>query len=130
MTEKIKNVFFVNCDFAFFRQNFRKSKNAEIIVFEEVRKRLASREVQKERPSDEIVRFHIAKRVNNFLKSSRTEFLYYYMEDMSPPTVVKLRKFAKSEGVRAFLLVEDQAAFDSLSAQFDNVLLIKDSLLR
>lgn len=112
---KVKHVFFVGCDYPFFQQNFKKSKNAEVLVFAEVRKRLTSREVSKEPPSDEIVRFHIRKRLNTFMHSPRTDFLYYWVPDIQPASAGSISHFARSNpDARIFLLVEDPAMYAGL----------------
>ena len=129
MTARPKHVFFVCCSYPFFQQNFKKGKNSEILVFTDVKKRLTSREVSKEPPSDEIVRFHIAKRVNSFMKSTRADFLYYYVDELRPDAADRVRAFARSnEGVKAYLLLEDAGAFESMRGEMDNLLLIRDSM--
>jgi hypothetical protein len=128
-TPRTKHVFFVCCSYPFFQQHFKKGKNSEILVFADVKKRLTSREVSKEPPSDEIVRFHVAKRVNGFMKSTRADFLYYYVHELRPESPDLVRAFARSnDGVKAYLLVEDEAAFREMQGSMDNVLLIRDSL--
>lgn len=129
-TRKQKYVFFVACDVEFFRRQFRKSKSAEVLVFEDVRKRLGSREVTKERPSDEIVRFYLTRRVNNFVKSSRTDFLYYHLDDVDERSVARIRSFDRSAGdeVTTFLMVQDPELFARLRGRVDNLLLVKKAL--
>ena len=106
--QKVKHVFFVGCDYPFFQQNFKKSKNAEVLVFAEVKKRLTSREVSKEPPSNEIVRFHIRKRLNMFMQSPRMDFLYYWVPDIRPASAAGILQFARANpAARIFLLVED-----------------------
>ncbi len=126
---RTKHVFFVNCAYPFFQANFRKTKNSEVLVFDDVRKRLASREVSREAPSDEIVRFYLAKRVSQFMQSTRTDFLYYYLRDAREDTVSRVQTFASANSAASvFLMVEDAGVYDALRLRMDNVLLVRESM--
>lgn len=126
---KVKHVFFVGCEYSFFQQNFKKSKNAEVLVFAEVRKRLTSREVSKEPPSDEIVRFHIRKRLNMFMHSPRTDFLYYWVPDIQPSSAAGISQFAKANpAARIFLLVDDPSSYAVLEDWGVSVRSLSESL--
>jgi hypothetical protein len=127
-TDPQKNIFFVHCDLDFFRENFVKKRNSEIIVFSDIEKKLTSREIAKTKPSLETIQFNISKRISAFLSSSKTEFLYYYLDSIKKETILKINKFEKREGLSVFLMLEDKKLFDRYKKSVSSAILIEEAL--
>lgn len=128
MTEVQKNIFFVHCDLDFFRENFVKKRNSEIIVFSDIEKKLTSREIAKTKPNLETIQFNISKRISAFLNSSKTEFLYYFIDTIKKETILKINKFERREGLSVFLMLEDKKLFERYKKSVNSVILLEEAL--
>lgn len=77
-----KNIFVVKCDLPLFESNFERKRNSDVINHMEIRQRLTNNDIYKNPPSDEIVEFHIMKKLNSFRRCKKTEFLFVYKESV------------------------------------------------
>jgi len=132
MTEATsKNIFFVHCDLSFFRENFIKKRNSEVIVFSDIERKMTSREIGKTKPDLETVQFNISKRISAFMASNRLEFLYYYLDSIKADTIDKIKKIEKTDDrLSVFLMVDDRKTFDRLKKSVSYALLIEDTMLK
>lgn len=106
----IKNVFVVNCDRKNFEKNFTKKKNSDIINHDDIRERLTNNDAFKTAPSSEIIQFQIIKKINSFTKCKKSEFLFFYQDDLSMDFVDGLKKlFSSCEYDINFHLVTDES---------------------
>lgn len=92
----IKNVFIVKCDRENFEKNFSKKRNSDIINHNDIRERLTNNDVFKSPPSPEIVQFQIIKRINSFTRCKKSEFLFFYQEDLTSSFVDGLKTLFSS----------------------------------
>ena len=92
----IKNVFIVKCDRENFEKNFSKKRNSDIINHNDIRERLTNNDVFKSPPSPEIVQFQIIKRINSFTRCKKSEFLFFYQEDLTSGFVDGLKTLFSS----------------------------------
>ena len=92
----IKNVFIVKCDRENFEKNFSKKRNSDIINHNDIRERLTNNDVFKSPPSPEIVQFQIIKRINSFTRCKKSEFLFFYQEDLTSDFVDGLKSLFSS----------------------------------
>jgi hypothetical protein len=92
----IKNVFIVKCDRENFEKNFSKKRNSDIINHNDIRERLTNNDVFKSPPSPEIVQFQIIKRINSFTRCKKSEFLFFYQEELTSGFVDGLKTLFSS----------------------------------
>jgi hypothetical protein len=106
----IKNVFIVKCDRENFEKNFSKKRNSDIINHNDIRERLTNNDVFKSPPSPEIVQFQIIKRINSFTRCKKSEFLFFYQEDLTSDFVDGLKTlFSSCEYPINYHLVTDDS---------------------
>jgi len=106
----IKNVFIVKCDRENFEKNFSKKRNSDIINHNDIRERLTNNDVFKSPPSPEIVQFQIIKRINSFTRCKKSEFLFFYQEDLTSGFVDGLKTlFSSCEYPINYHLVTDDS---------------------
>jgi hypothetical protein len=106
----IKNVFIVKCDREKFEKNFSKKRNSDIINHNDIRERLTNNDVFKSPPSPEIIQFQIIKRINSFTRCKKSEFLFFYQEDLTSDFVDGLKKlFSSCEYSINYHLVTDDS---------------------
>lgn len=109
----IKNVFIVKCDRENFEKNFSKKRNSDIINHNDIRERLTNNDVFKSPPSPEIVQFQIIKRINSFTRCKKSEFLFFYQEDLTSGFVDGLKTlFSSCEYPINYHLVTDDAEIE------------------
>ena len=109
----IKNVFIVKCDRENFEKNFSKKRNSDIINHNDIRERLTNNDVFKSPPSPEIVQFQIIKRINSFTRCKKSEFLFFYQEDLTPGFVDGLKTlFSSCEYPINYHLVTDDSEIE------------------
>lgn len=106
----IKNVFIVKCDRENFEKHFSKKRNSDIINHNDIRERLTNNDVFKSPPSPEIVQFQIIKRINSFTRCKKSEFLFFYQEDLTSDFVDGLKTlFSSCEYPINYHLVTDDS---------------------
>jgi len=109
----IKNVFIVKCDRENFEKNFSKKRNSDIINHNDIRERLTNNDVFKSPPSPEIVQFQIIKRINSFTRCKKSEFLFFYQEDLTSGFVDGLKTlFSSCEYPINYHLVTDDSEIE------------------
>jgi hypothetical protein len=109
----IKNVFIVKCDRENFEKNFSKKRNSDIINHNDIRERLTNNDVFKSPPSPEIVQFQIIKRINSFTRCKKSEFLFFYQEDLTSDFVDGLKTlFSSCEYPINYHLVTDDSEIE------------------
>ena len=109
----IKNVFIVKCDRENFEKNFSKKRNSDIINHNDIRERLTNNDVFKSPPSPEIVQFQIIKRINSFTRCKKSEFLFFYQEDLTSGFVDGLKSlFSSCEYPINYHLVTDDSEIE------------------
>ena len=109
----IKNVFIVKFDTENFEKNFSKKRNSDIINHNDIRERLTNNDVFKSPPSPEIVQFQIIKRINSFTRCKKSEFLFFYQEDLTSGFVDGLKTlFSSCEYPINYHLVTDDSEIE------------------
>ena len=109
----IKNVFIVKCDRENFEKNFSKKRNSDIINHNDIREILTNNDVFKSPPSPEIVQFQIIKRINSFTRCKKSEFLFFYQEDLTSGFVDGLKTlFSSCEYPINYHLVTDDSEIE------------------
>lgn len=82
MELEIKNVFIVIADKDSFMVKYKRRKRTHIINHNEIFKKLALTDINKEEPCVEIVNLSIRKKINEFIKSKKVDFLFYLVENL------------------------------------------------
>lgn len=91
MSAITKNVFIVNCDRSVFEGYFSRKRNSDIVNYHEIQKRLTNNDVFKTPPSKEVVEFQIIKRLNSFSKCKKTEFLFFFSDNVNVDIMESLK---------------------------------------
>lgn len=86
-----KNIFIVNCGIDKFENLFSRKRNSDIINYYEIRQRLTNNDIFKTPPSMEIIEFQIIKKINAFSKCKKTEFLFFYSDNVDFDFITKLK---------------------------------------
>jgi hypothetical protein len=123
MSTVSKNVFIVKCDLSKFTESFSRKKNSEIINHYEIRQRLTNNDVFKTPPTDEIVNFQIMKKLNNFKDCKKTEFLFFYQDQLEDMFINGLKSFFSDSSytMHFHLLLESETKNTKLKKQFNTV---------
>lgn len=117
----IKNVFIVKCDRENFEKHFSKKRNSDIINHNDIRERLTNNDVFKSPPSSEIVEFQIIKKINAFTKCKKSEFLFFYQEDLTTDFIEGIKiLFSSCEYTINFHLVTDDSSVE-LNEKFHSI---------
>lgn len=117
----IKNVFIVKCDRENFEKHFSKKRNSDIINHNDIRERLTNNDVFKSPPSSEIVEFQIIKKINAFTKCKKSEFLFFYQEDLTVDFIEGIKiLFSSCEYTINFHLVTDDSSVE-LNEKFHSI---------
>lgn len=118
-----KNIFVVNCEISKFEDYFSRKKNSDIVNYFEIKKRLTNNDVFKTPPSDDIVEFHMLKRLNSFSRCKKSEFLYFYSNSLREDLIKNLKSlFSDCEFLVNFhLLQEDGTPFPKYREEFTSV---------
>lgn len=124
-----KNVFIVKCNLSTFTESFSRKKNSEIINHYEIRQRLTNNDVFKTPPTDEIVNFQIMKKLNNFKDCKKTDFLFFYQDDIEDNFVNGLKSFFSDSlyAIHYHLLLESSTKNTKLKKQFNTIQIIGPS---
>ena len=85
----IKNVFIVKCERDIFERLFSKNKNSDVINHHDIREKLTNNDLYKTPPSSEIIQFQIMKKINSFNKCKKSEFIYFYREEISEDFITR-----------------------------------------
>lgn len=118
-----KNIFIVNCDKLKFESFFSRKRNSDIINYHEIRQRLTNNDVFKTPPSNDIVEFQIIKRLNSFRKCKKTEFLFFYVDNIDKQFLENLKFiFNQCEyPVNYHLLVDTENPLPKIHKEFNSV---------
>lgn len=118
-----KNIFVVRCDSSIFEESFSKKKNSEVINHLDIKQRLTNNDIFKNPPSSDVVDFHIMKKMNNFRKCKRTEFLFLYKESLDMNFVKAIKEFFNDCDylVKYHLLTEKEIRDKSIKEEFNTV---------
>jgi hypothetical protein len=107
----IKNVFIVKCERDVFEKLFSKNRNSDVINHHDIREKLTNNDLYKTPPSPEIIQFQIMKKINSFIKCKKTEFIYFFREEISNEFVSGVKTlFSSGEYSINFHLVTDEKA--------------------
>ena len=125
-----KNIFVVNCDKITFEKSFSRKRNSDIINYHEIKQRLTNNDVFKSPPSDDIVEFQIIKKLNSFRKCRKTEFLFFYIDDVNQSFVTNLKTlFGECEfPVNFHLLVDPAQPLPKFHVEFNSVQKIEQEI--
>ena len=123
-----KNIFIVNCDRETFERSFNKKKNTEVINHYEIHQKLTNNDISKSPPTQEIVEYQIAKRLNNFRDCRKSEFVFYLQEEIDNTFVDRLKVFFGGCFVPVFFhLLADQEIKDTkFLKEFNSVHYLED----
>ena len=106
----IKNVFIVKCERDIFEKLFSKNRNSDVINHHDIREKLTNNDLYKTPPSPEIIQFQIMKKINSFTKCKKTEFIYFFREEISKEFVSGVKTlFSSGEHSINFHLVTDES---------------------
>ena len=105
-----KNIFVVNCDIEKFEKLFSRKRNSDIINYYEIRQRLTNNDVFKTPPSTEIIEFQIIKKINSFSKCKKTEFLFFFADNVNLDFIIKLKSlFSSCEFLTNYHLISESS---------------------
>lgn len=123
-----KNVFIVNCERERFEKFFSKKRNSDVINWKDIRDKLTNNDALKIPPTKQIIEFQIIKKFNSFSKCKRTEFLYYYVDNISDDIINEVKSFFRSCQflVNYHIITSVEQGFDSILNDFNSVQLIED----
>ena len=123
-----KNIFVVNCDKSKFESVFSRKRNSDIINYYEIRQRLTNNDVFKCPPSSDIVEFQIIKKLNAFSKCRKTEFLFFYVDNLSNDFLNYLKSiFTECEfPVNFHLLLEKDQSVPKIHTEFNSVQILEN----
>ena len=118
-----KNIFIVKCDRETFEKNFSKKRNSDVINHNDIRERLTNNDVFKTPPSSEIVQFQIIKRINSFTRCKKSEFLFFYQEDLTEDFIEGLKiLFSSCEyPINYHLVTTDEEIETKLNEKFSSI---------
>jgi hypothetical protein len=118
-----KNIFIVKCDRETFEKNFSKKRNSDVINHNDIRERLTNNDVFKTPPSSEIVQFQIIKRINSFSRCKKSEFLFFYQEDLTEDFIEGLKTlFSSCEyPINYHLVTSDEEIENKLNEKFSSI---------
>ena len=118
-----KNIFIVNCDRETFERSFNKKKNTEVINSYEIHQKLTNNDISKTPPSQEIVEYQIAKRLNNFKSCRRSEFVFFLQETIDKTFLNRLKYFFDGCTVPVYyhLLLDNDMNDDNLKKEFNSI---------
>jgi hypothetical protein len=118
-----KNIFIVKCDRETFEKNFSKKRNSDVINHNDIRERLTNNDVFKTPPSSEIVQFQIIKRINSFTRCKKSEFLFFYQEDLTEEFIEGLKiLFSSCEyPINYHLVTTDEEIENKLNEKFSSI---------
>jgi hypothetical protein len=122
-----KNIFVVSCEKSKFETIFSRKRNSDIINYHEIRQRLTNNDVFKTPPSKEVVEFQIIKKLNSFSKCRKTEFLFFYMDNITSEFLSYLKSlFSECEfPVNYHLLLENDTKIPKIHKEFNSVQLLE-----
>lgn len=122
MPIKSKNVFIVKCDREIFEKVFIKKKNSEIINRGEIFQKLTNKDIDKSPPSEEIVDFHVIKKLNSFRECKRTEFVFYLVEQVNDIIIETLHEHLETSHVPVFFhLLVDSVVDETMIEKFSSI---------
>lgn len=124
MPIKSKNVFIVKCDREIFERIFAKKRNAEIINRQEIFQKLTNKDIHKSPPSEEIVDFHVMKKLNFFRDCRRTEFIFYLFDrdDLNLEFIKTIKSIIGNSFVPVYFhLLTNSSIVDEVSNTFHSV---------
>ena len=123
-----KNIFVVNCDKSKFESVFSRKRNSDIINYYEIRQRLTNNDVFKCPPSPDIIEFQIIKKLNSFSKCRKTEFLFFYVDDLSTDFLNYLKSiFNECEfPVNFHLLIDKDDIIPTIHTEFNSVQILEN----
>jgi hypothetical protein len=119
-----KNVFIVNCEKSVFEGYFSRKRNSDIINHYEIKQRLTNNDVFKTPPSNDVIEFQIIKKLNSFSKCKKSEFLFFFADNLSKDLVENLKSiFSECEfPVSYHLLLENiDNSFSDISREFSSI---------
>ncbi len=125
---KSKNIFLIDCEYSRFVEYFSRKRNSDLIDPIEIHKRLTNNDVMKIPPSEDIVEFHMSKKLNSFSNCRKSEFLYFYSKNISEDLIKNLKSFfSRCEfPVNFYLLQEDGTALPHFHQEFKSVQFLED----
>jgi hypothetical protein len=111
----IKNVFIVSCTNYNFNKIQKNKKKSEIINPYLIREKLTDKNKV---PSDEIVSYHIIKKINAFKTCKFSQFIYYYQLELNKSFIEEIKKIFDSGfyDVAYHLLIDSSIKKDSLES--------------
>ena len=123
-----KNIFIVNCDRETFERSFNKKKNTEVINHYEIHQKLTNNDISKSPPTQEIVEYQIAKRLNNFRDCRKSEFVFYLQEEIDNTFVDRLKVFFGGCFVPVYyhLLTDKEFNDSKIAKEFNSVQYLED----
>ena len=123
-----KNIFIVNCDRETFERSFNKKKNTEVINPHEIYQKLTNNDISKTPPSQEIVEYQIAKRLNNFRSCRRSEFVFFLQEIVDKSFLTRLKYFFNDCAVPVYyhLLLDNDMRDTKLMKEFNSIHYLED----
>lgn len=127
----MKNVFFVYCEFKFFKNTFKKSKVSEVLSEPEIKKKLQSRDIQKKEPSEEVVRYFLSKKISNFVSSKKAEFLYLHIDNMENEMIQRIKSFMNSDfavrnNITVFVMADSIDRYEKIKTHFDRLVITEN----
>lgn len=118
-----KNVFIVNCDRDKFESYFSRKRNSDIINHHEIRQRLTNNDIFKTPPSQDVVEFQIIKRLNSFCKCKKSEFLFFYVDNLESNLISNIKEqFIYCDfPVNYHLLIDQDLTPPKFAKEFDTI---------
>lgn len=128
-----KKIFYVvNCSDESFQNEFKKDKEVELISHIQIRNKLDNNDIYKKSCNEDLVKFSIIKKINNFTNSKKSKEVYYFLEEMDFEKVNALKKLVHKK-IEFNLIVAESNYCEltpKIKSKFKNINLIEDDKSR